>query len=63
MTYRRVQSIEEYLVLAQDEYRAVLHRGAEGWRPCVHARPDALIECRCMGLSLPLGRVYEGTLQ
>lgn len=62
MTYHRVPSIEEYLVLAQDEVRAVLHRRSEGWRPRVHARADALIECRSLKLSVPLGQVYEGTL-
>lgn len=62
MCYGRVASIEEYLVLSQDECRAILYRRAEGWRPRVHARPDALIEFRSIGMSWALASVYEGTL-
>ena len=62
MCYGRVASIEEYLVLSQDEYRAILYRKADGWRPCIHAQPEALIEFRSIGMSLVLASVYEGTL-
>ncbi len=60
--YGRVDAIEEYLVLSQDAYRAILYRKADGWRVRVQAPSDALIELRSSGMSRVLASAQEGSL-
>jgi Uma2 family endonuclease len=62
MTYRRVDSIEEYVLLEQDEHRIVVHRRAENWKPHMYTGPQAAAEFRCLGLCVPLTQIYDGTL-
>jgi Uma2 family endonuclease len=62
MTYRRVVSIEEYVLLEQDEHKVIVHRRAENWKPHMYTGPQAVAEFRCIGLSVPLAQIYVGTL-
>ena len=62
MTYQRVESIEEYLLIAQDQPKVVVHRRAEGWRPTLYSSMDARVEFRSIGLQMPLAQIYEGVL-
>jgi Uma2 family endonuclease len=62
MTYRRVSSIEEYVLLEQKEHKITVHRRAEGWKPRVYTGLRAVAEFRSVALSLPLSQLYEGTL-
>jgi Uma2 family endonuclease len=62
MTYRRVDSIEEYVLLEQDEHQVIVHQRAENWKPHMYTGPQAVAEFRCIGLSVPLAQIYEGTL-
>lgn len=63
MTYQRVQAIEEYVLIAQNLPRVIVHRRAEGWRPTGYASMDARVEFRSIGLEIPLAQIYEGSLQ
>jgi Uma2 family endonuclease len=60
MTYRRVASIEEYVLLEQKEHKITVHRRAEGWKPRVYTGPHAVAEFRSVALSVPLSQIYEG---
>jgi Uma2 family endonuclease len=62
MTYRRIQSLEEYVLLAQDDYEVTVQRRADNWRPQSYCGPQAQAELRSVGLSVPLAQIYEGTL-
>ena len=62
MTYQRVHAIEEYVLIAQNQPRIIVHRKAEGWRPMLYSSMDAQVEFRSIGLQMPLARIYEGTL-
>lgn len=62
MSYRRVDSIEEYVLLEQDEHKVIVHRRAENWKPHTYTGPQAVAEFRCIDLSVPLDRIYGGTL-
>jgi Uma2 family endonuclease len=62
MTYRRIASLEEYVLLAQDDHKVIVHRRAENWRPQSYTGPQATVEFRSIGLSVPLVQIYEGTL-
>lgn len=62
MTYQRVESIEEYVLIAQDQPRVIVHRRAEDWRAMLHSGLEARIELRSIGLEMTLVQIYEGTL-
>ena len=62
MTYRRIASVEEYVLVAQDELEVIVQRRAENWRPQSYAGREAMVEFRSIGLSVPLAQIYEGTL-
>ena len=62
MTYRRVASVEEYVLLEQDEHRVIVHRRAANWKPHTYVGPEAVAEFQSIGLSVPLTQIYLGTL-
>ena len=62
MTYRRIASVEEYVLLAQDDHKVIVQRRAEDWHPQSYSGPEATVEFRSIGLSVPLAQIYEGTL-
>lgn len=62
MTYQRVEAIEEYVLIAQNQPRIIIHRRAEGWHPMLYSSMDAQVEFRSIGLNISLAQIYEGTL-
>src|SRR5882724_3641321 len=46
MTYRRIPSVEEYVLLAQDDHQVTVHRRAEKWRPQSYSGSQAKVEFR-----------------
>lgn len=62
LSYQRVEAIEEYVLIAQDQPRVIVHRRAEGWRPMLYSSMDARVEFRSIGLGMPLAQIYAGTL-
>lgn len=62
MTYQRVEAIEEYVLIEQEQPRIIVHRRAEGWSPKLISGMDAQVTFRSIGLQIPLARIYEGTL-
>ena len=62
MTYRRVNSIEEYVLLEQSEHEVTVCRRADQWKPQVYSGPDAIAEFKSIALSVPLAQIYAGTL-
>jgi len=62
MTYQRVDAIEEYVLIAQNQPKVVVHRRAEGWRPRLYSSMGATVEFRSIGLHVPLAQIYERAL-
>jgi Uma2 family endonuclease len=62
MIYERVEAIEEYVLIAQNQPRVIVHRRAEGWRPVLYSAMEAQVEFRSIGLEMPVTQIYEGTL-
>jgi len=58
MNYRRVESIEEFLLLQQSEPKIVVYRRGKKWRPQVYVGMEAVLELRSIGLSVPLAQIY-----
>lgn len=63
MNYRHVKSIQEYVLVEQDEYRVSVHRRADNWIPQVYSGREGVVEFRSISLSLPLLQIYMETLQ
>lgn len=59
INYRRIASVEEYIIAAQDARELTIHRRASNWIPELVTGKDAVAEFRSIDLSLPLAQVYE----
>ena len=62
MTYQRVEAVEEYVLIAQNLPRVIVHRRAEEWRPVLYSTMHARVDFRSIGLELTMAQIYEGTL-
>jgi len=58
--YRRLPSLEEYVLVAQDARRVEVYRRETGWDLEVYEAVEAAIELRSAGLTLAASDVYEG---
>jgi len=56
--YRLIDSVEEYVIIAQDECRVVVYPRAERWKPRVYACLDTAVELRSIDLAVPLTDLY-----
>lgn len=63
MTYQRVEAIEEYVLIAQNQPRVIVHRRAESWRPMLYSTLETRVEFCSIGLQMAMAQIYEGTLQ
>jgi Uma2 family endonuclease len=62
LNYRLIDSVEEYVLVAQDSHRLTIYRRADGWRPQVCAGVDAAGEFRSIDLVVPLREIYNDIL-
>ena len=59
MMYREITSLEEYVLIAQEECEVTIFRRRQNWRPVICNALDDLAELRSIGLSLPLAHIYR----
>jgi Uma2 family endonuclease len=60
--YRLIDSVEEYVLVAQNERRVIVYPRAERWKPRVYGGAlDAAVELRSIDLTVPLTELYWGT--
>ena len=57
--YRLIDSVEEYVLVAQDERRVTVYSRAERWKPRVYGGTDAAVELRSIDLAVPLADLYR----
>lgn len=62
LSYRHISSLEQYVLIAQDEPEVTIYARSEDWRARVHARLEAQAALHSVALSLPLTRIYEDAL-
>ena len=60
LSYTQIESLEEYVLVAQDRMEAVVFRRAKNWHPEVLRQPDQPLCLASLDFSLPLRDVYEG---
>jgi Uma2 family endonuclease len=59
MMYREISSLEEYVLIAQEECEVTIFRRRQNWRPVICNALEDLAELRSIGLSLPLAHIYR----
>jgi Uma2 family endonuclease len=63
LNYRRVDSIEEYVTVAQRPAQVTIYRRAREWVPEVLTDLAAIAHFRSIGLKLALAEIYAGARQ
>lgn len=62
LAYLQSETLEEYVIVAQDRPEAAMHRRTSGWGREEFHGLDAVLDLRSIGLTLALHEVYEGVL-
>jgi Uma2 family endonuclease len=57
--YRAIPTLEEYVLIAEEESEVTIHRRSESWQPATYSALEEVAEFRSIGLSLALGQIYE----
>lgn len=60
LSYTQIESLEEYVLVAQNRMEVTVFRRAKNWHPEVLRQPDQLFCLASLEFSLPLRDVYEG---
>jgi len=61
LNYRRISSVEEYVLVAQRSVEVIIFRRGDNWNPTVLTAPDDVFEARSVEVSISLEEIYEGT--
>lgn len=57
LAYSSIESLQEYLLIAQDRQEAELHRRQDGWRAVRFTQ--GAIPLKCLDTEIPLATIYE----
>ena len=60
LNYRRIPSLEEYVLVAQRTLEVIIFRRCDNWNPTVLISPDDVVESHSVELSVSLEEIYEG---
>jgi Uma2 family endonuclease len=59
LLYRQIDTLEEYVLVAQEECEVTICRRQQDWRPVIRNSLEELAEFRSIRLSLPLAHIYH----
>lgn len=59
VNYREIPSLEECVLVSQKASQVTIYRRAEEWRRVVFDSPEAALELRSIGLTLPIAQIYD----
>ncbi len=62
LTFMQLPSLEEYVLVEQDQMKITVHRRVVEWRPEVMEGQDAVFKLLSIGFEMPLSAVYEDVL-
>jgi Uma2 family endonuclease len=57
-SYTRIESLEEYILIAQDQMEVTVFRRANDWQPEVANQPQQQLRLESLGFALPLSAIY-----
>src|SRR6266481_2963243 len=60
LSYRQIETLQEYVLVAQDKMEVTVFRRESQWQPEVLLQPDQALRLTSLDFSLPLKLVYEG---
>ncbi len=60
LAYQTLDSLREYLLVAQDRPRVEVYRRARDWRREIHG--EGSVHLDCLDLDLPLAEIYAGVV-
>ncbi len=60
LTYTRIETLEEYVLVAQDRREVTLFRRATGWQPELFKLPEQSLRLPSLDFALALTAAYEG---
>ena len=59
LNYTQIETLEEYVLVAQDRTEVTLFRRVNNWKPVVLSQPDQTFHLPSLAFKLPLSAVYE----
>lgn len=62
LAYQSLETLEEYIIVAQDRPELTIFRRADKWKPETLAGLDRSASFKSLDLMLPLAAIYEGVL-
>src|SRR5690348_13356166 len=63
LAYQSLETLEEYMIVAQDRPEITIFRRANNWKPETVAGLDQNVSLKSLDLMLPLTLIYEGVLK
>jgi Uma2 family endonuclease len=60
VSYQTIETLEEYLMVAQDRVEVTVLRRANNWQPEVFLRLGETVSIASIRLDLPMAAIYEG---
>jgi len=60
LSYIQIESLEEYVLVAQDTMEVTIFRRTNNWQPEILRQPEQQLRLASLEFSLPLSTVYEG---
>ncbi len=60
LSYTQIESLEEYILAAQDKMEVTVFRRANQWKPEVVRLPEKEVQIASLNFNLPLSNVYKG---
>lgn len=61
LNYRQIDTVQEYVLIAQKRMEATAFRRGSSWMPVVVRSREAVMEFQSIGLSVPLAEIYRDT--
>jgi Uma2 family endonuclease len=61
-SYTQIESLEEYILVAQDQTEVTVFRRAKNWRPEVANQPQQQLRIESLDFTLSLSAIYDSSL-
>ncbi len=60
LSYRQIETLQEYILIAQDKMEVTVFSRTEHWRPEIVRAPEKTLRIKSLGFSLLMAKLYEG---
>jgi Uma2 family endonuclease len=61
-SYQTIETLEEYVIAAQDRIEVTVFRRVNNWKPEVFNRLENTVKLKSIGLALKVSSIYEGVM-